>query len=325
MQFNAEETLTKIDNAGKRFFARLIGLVMSIGVIIIILILAVFAVFGYHLWNFGTVKLGPYYVNAWQGNTTDEPYFHFGKSDRESAQKQFIAESPVPTRVVSNINTGLILIPTPNTKSSKSSEKYPQIKLKTPEGWVINKDSSGREIQLKNRDNKYCVAGADNNRECETAPTDQEVVKDLDGITNGVMLWYNFCEHFESAFESINQDCEKFDLTKFQAYKDVLLPSFTWPETPECLPTLMANKSIAELTSVGKYNGLKQKANILCLYEALGSGSLPTMWSYYIPVKNESKYNLLYIQFNYIESSPEAKEAKTKFDEMLKTLEVVEL
>jgi len=58
-------------------------------ILFVVLLASFIAYLSYSLWNFGTVKIGNYYINAWQPAANNEAYFHIGKSDRDKAEMEF--------------------------------------------------------------------------------------------------------------------------------------------------------------------------------------------------------------------------------------------
>jgi hypothetical protein len=282
----------------------------------------VIAVSAYNLWYFGTTKVGPYHINAWQPKDTGEPYFNFGKSSREDALKQLLGELPKDTTEQSSpTNDGQkenVVLDAPRT--------YPTIDFKTPDNWIVTTAPNGNGFDFESRRQVFCSATPTESLggpTCKDFTTQDAYDADIDGIVSGHIGFGDVCDSFGSKSWLFCDSLKVYDLKEFIAYKDVLLTSFKWPKTPPCEPTDISNKGVAEVVKIAGFMGFRQKIDTLCLYENYGgSSSLPTTLYYYVPVGGKSGTNLMVARVRYAESSSEALRELDKFEQMLNTMVV---
>jgi len=300
----------------------------SFTILVALVLVAFFAFVSYNLWNFGTVKIGNYYINAWQPAVNNEPYFHFGKSDRVNAIESLFEnenktegnEDIVSERIGRDEN------PTYNTGQWLSRREINQIvDLNFPHGWIFN-DMNAFQNRLRRYCNEFDLDQSASN--CIEDPTQEEYNKDSDGVVWGYFEVVGFCDKFGDLLpEKI--PCVGFKdlgLITFVRLKDLLLPEVKLSRDTECAPADLRNREPAQTFNITASNqsrfGLVQRSKTFCLYESYGSsGNLPSHLDYYIPLSanNEVLKYLLHIQFSYIEQSEEALQELEKFENMIRT------
>lgn len=301
-----------------RPFKRLISYILLIFVVFLLFVIAVSA---YNLWYFGTTQLGPYYINAWQPQSTNEPYFNFGRTNRENALKQLLGELPKDTSKPSlSTNTA----PKKNP-ISVSLVKFPTLDFKTPDNWIVTTAPDGNGFDFESRRHVFCGPNSTKNfagPDCKAFTTQAAYDADAAGIVWGSVSFSGVCNSLGLSWLYCGFS-EHYDIKEFIAYKDVFLPSIRWPKVPPCEPTDISNKSVAEVVKVAGFVGLMQKSEQLCLYESYdGSSELYTNLYYYIPVGGTPGVDLLTIRIAYVASSPEALRELSRFVQVLNTMVV---
>jgi len=297
------------------------------------------AYISYNLWNFGTVRIGSYYINAWQPVSSNEPYFHLGKNRRDVALNTLLSDTNYYSEDSDSIKRNQNkLISEVNDKKLHNSENSEEEQNKRvlgvdeffdviwPKGWIVEKHLNRTEFQ--NRNLRVCNSTfwEINELDCVKG-TDEEYYQDYDGIVAGEVEILGFCDRFANELNP-GPFCTYVNLDDFIKLKDILLPVVVWPEGTSCTPSDMRNTEIAQVINIAELTGIYQKSKKYCHYESYGtSGNEPTIIDYYCPFGfGDKEYietgKLLHIRFYYYKGSDEAVKEYSNFKQMLSTLSI---